>query len=89
MRGKYAPKRHKRLSAPTNRIYIDNFEYLLKDSVSLPMPRGLVQQSVRISPPLEADLYTQISKKLVNKTLLILEDCDKQDEKGRKRMVKG
>ena len=29
MRGKYAPKRHKRLPAPTNRIYIDNFEYLL------------------------------------------------------------
>ena len=44
---------------------------------------------MRISPPLEADLYTQISKHLVNKTLLIVEDCNKQDEKGRKRKVKG
>ncbi|MBR6180369.1 MAG: hypothetical protein IKQ77_04055 [Prevotella sp.] len=26
---------------------------------------------------------------MVNKTLLIVEDCNKQDEKGRKRKVKG
>jgi hypothetical protein len=42
-----------------------------------------------LSSPCEADLYTQISKHLVNKTLLIVEDCNKQDEKGRKRKVKG
>ena len=41
------------------------------------------------SPSARADLYTQISKHLVNKTLLIVEDCNKQDEKGRKRKVKG
>ena len=49
----------------------------------------LSKRCVRIPPPLEADLYTQISKHLVNKTLLIVEDCNKQDEKGRKRKVKG
>ena len=42
-----------------------------------------------IPAPQGADLYTQISKHLVNKTLLIVEDCNKQDEKGRKRKVKG
>ncbi len=33
-------------------------------------------------PPLRPNPYTQISKQLVNKTLLIVEDCNKQDEKG-------
>ena len=31
-------------------IVADNFDYLLKDYVSLSLPKGLVQQSVRISP---------------------------------------
>ena len=54
-----------------------------------PSEHVVSKRGVRISPPLEADLYTQISKHLVNKTLLIVEDCNKQDEKGRKRKVKG
>ena len=51
----------------------------------------LKQTYVSLTPPplSETDLYTQISKQLVNKTLLIVEDCNKQDEKGRKRKVKG
>ena len=45
---------------------------------------------MRISPLIQAILlYTQVSKQLANKTLLIVEDCNKQDEKGRKRKVKG
>ena len=57
--------------------------------VQRPLPPLIRLPRLSVTPSEPADLYTQISKHLVNKTLLIVEDCNKQDEKGRKRKVKG